>query len=177
MAADVELLPLPGWCQGCGESLPRDMQNYARANVSHATEKLQAEIAGWKLAEKAEHDLRMEAEAEIEALRAEVARAERSVEHTHQWYAVRLEKIKEVAKRVGLWSEVAAIIANGSSSIYDPPTYAQQLNLAKHAAKQQARAERLAEALRDAKELIEELAGDPNYERWDALLRDQEEGK
>lgn len=37
MIADVELLPLPEWCSGCRGSLPRDMQNYARANVAHAT--------------------------------------------------------------------------------------------------------------------------------------------
>jgi hypothetical protein len=39
----------------------------------------------------------------------------------------------------------------------------------------EARAEQLAEALREAKELIEELTGDSNYERWDDLLREQED--
>jgi Lar family restriction alleviation protein len=61
-------------------------------------------------------------------------------EFTEQWYAERLEPIKDVAKRVGLWSEISAIIANGSGTrrredgtfIYEPPTYAQQLNGAKN---------------------------------------------
>lgn len=29
MTAETDLLPLPEWCQGCGESLPRDI---ARCN-------------------------------------------------------------------------------------------------------------------------------------------------
>lgn len=87
--------------------------------------------------------------------RAEVATEKGRREHTQQWYAERLAKIEEVAKREGLWPEIAAIIANGSgtrqlpngSYVYDPPTYAQQLNSAKHKEERaEARAERLAGA-------------------------------
>ena len=41
---DIELLPLPEWCHGCGESLPRDMQTYARAVAEHNVKALQAEL-------------------------------------------------------------------------------------------------------------------------------------
>lgn len=75
-------------------------------------------------------------------LLAERQKWKRRYEHTVQWYAQRLEPIKDVAKRVGVWDEVAAIIANGSGTrtlrdgtvLYDPPTYGQQLNRALHRA-------------------------------------------
>lgn len=160
MTADIVLLPCPfcggkasmrhnyqWWveCVSCGvdtpDSVPMDEDGAAaawntRANVAHVT------------AAK---------DAEIERLRAEVATERGRREHTQQWYAVRNAKIEDVAKREGLWPEVAAIFANGSgtrqlpdgSYFYDPPTYAQQLNIAKHrATAAEARAERLAEALR-----------------------------
>lgn len=90
-------------------------------------------------------DLRSFAEKWLNALDAERARAEKAeamLDHTQQWYAERVRKIEDVAKREGLWPEIAAILANGSatrqmpdgSSLYDPPTYAQQLNIAKHRA-------------------------------------------
>lgn len=145
MTADIELLPLSEYLYGREASdnervvTIADAHAYAFRNVAHHT------------AAK---------DAEIESLKAKVEKAERSVEHTHQWYAVRLEKIKEVAKRVGLWSEVATIIANGSSSIYDPPTYAQKLNMAKHETKAaEARAERLAEALHKLEDACDDSDG------------------
>ena len=80
-----------------------------------------------------------------EALGAERARAEKAeamLDHTQQWYAERVRKIEDIAKRAGIWPEIAAILANGTASrqmpdgsiLYDPPTYAQQLNIAKHRA-------------------------------------------
>jgi hypothetical protein len=64
-------------------------------------------------------------------------RAVRRKLHTEQWYAVRLERLKDLAKERGIWPEVACIIANGTMTgmrdgafVYDPPTYAQQLNSA-----------------------------------------------
>lgn len=39
------------------------------------------------------------------------------------------------------------------------------------------RAERLAEALREARQMIRDLLPDATFTKWDALLRDQEEGK
>lgn len=78
-----------------------------------------------------------------EALEKERDEAVRARDHTQYWYAVRLEPIKDVAKREGIWPEVAAIIANGNGTRqlpdgtwkYEPPTYAQQLNRAEHRAK------------------------------------------
>ena len=55
-------------------------------------------------------------------------------EYTEHWYAVRIERLKDLAKERGIWDEMAAIIANGSASVTEPPTYAQQLNIAKHRA-------------------------------------------
>lgn len=87
---------------------------------------------------------------EVERLTKERDEATRRRDFTEQWYAERLEPIKDVSKRVGVWPEVAAIIANGSgtrqfpdgSFHYEPPTYAQQLNTAKHRAEAaEARAE------------------------------------
>ena len=148
MTADIELLPLPErfdctngntpWCQGCYTMTPNEYGDYVQWEDYERITAAQA--------------------AEIERLRAEVATERGRREHTQQWYAVRNAKIEDVAKREGLWPEVAAIFANGSgtrqlpdgSYFYDPPTYAQQLNIAKHrATAAEARAERLAEALRE----------------------------
>lgn len=75
-------------------------------------------------------------------LLAERRKWKQRTEHAHQWYAERLEAIKAVAKREGLWDEIAAIIANGSGTrtlhdgtvLYDPPTWGQQINRALHRA-------------------------------------------
>lgn len=179
MTTDVELLP----CPFCGEEMLREFNGalfvHPDPDSSECPIRFQEgytdeDATAWNRRANVVHATAAK-DAEIEALRAEVAKAERSVEHTHQWYAVRLEKIKEVAKRVGLWSEISAIIANGSGSIYDPPTYAQQLNIAKHETKAaEARAERLAEALRDAAEALQ-VAGLPgNAKQFRSMLRDQE---
>jgi len=66
--------------------------------------------------------------------RAEAAEKER--DHTQYWYAVRIERLKDLAKESGIWPQVAEIIANGTthSNGYEPPTYAQQLNRAIHRA-------------------------------------------
>lgn len=61
-------------------------------------------------------------------------KAEKSREHTEYWYAVRLERIRDLAKEKGVWDEVATIIANGTVSPYEPPTHAQQLNVSKYRA-------------------------------------------
>jgi hypothetical protein len=69
-----------------------------------------------------------------EDLRRERDEAVRSKEHTQYWYAVRLERLKDLAKERGIWTEVAAIIANGTLTAVEPPTYAQQLNIYKYRA-------------------------------------------
>lgn len=107
--------------------------------------------------------------------RADAATEKGRREHTQQWYAERLAKIEEVAKREGLWPEIAAIIANGSgtrqlpngSYVYDPPTYAQKLNSAKHKAERaEARAERLAGFLRKAMSDLEAREADCENIDW-----------
>jgi hypothetical protein len=103
--------------------------------------------------------------------------AERERDHTQYWYAVRLERIKDLAKEKCLWTEVAAIIANATLTgakghAYEPPTYAQQLNSALHrASAAEARQAQLLEALREvvtvrdraafarARTLIKEMEG------------------
>lgn len=71
---------------------------------------------------------------------AEIERLKGDVEFTHQWYAERLERLRKLADDNGLTREHCAIVANGSlsgSSVsYEPPTYAQILNTAKHRAEQ-----------------------------------------
>lgn len=102
--------------------------------------------------------------AQLEAAEADAARAQSQREHTQQWYAERMAKIEEIAKREGLWDEVAAVFANGSATrrlpdgsyFYDPPTYAQQLNMAKHkAATAEARAEAAEAELSGIRRLVE----------------------
>ncbi|WP_426751689.1 hypothetical protein [Myxococcus sp. Y35] len=66
---------------------------------------------------------------EIESLKKRAELAESRKEHTESWYAVRLERLKDMAKERGFWPEMAAIIANGTAG-NEPPTYALQLNLA-----------------------------------------------
>lgn len=79
-----------------------------------------------------------EAIAKFEQERRE--KAERSQEFTEQWYAERIERLTQFAKDRDVWPEVACILANGtlgaegSPVYYEPPTYAQQLNGAKHRA-------------------------------------------
>jgi hypothetical protein len=95
----------------------------------------------------------------IEALAVELGRTKQNLEFTCQWYAERIEKIKDIAKREDIWPEVAAVIANGDSTrqlddgswFYDPPTYAQQLNSAKYRAE---KAEKKADKLQAAIDAI-----------------------
>lgn len=111
---------------------------------------------------------------QLEAAEADAVRARSQREHTWQWYAVRMAKIEDIAKREGLWNEVAAVFANGSATrrlpdgsyFYDPPTYAQQLNSAKHRA---AAAEARAEAAEAKVACMESYQFDQNQE-IDALL-------
>jgi uncharacterized protein (UPF0335 family) len=76
----------------------------------------------------------------ISFLEMRLADAIRSKSHTEQWYAERIERLKDLCKQHNIWSEAASIIANGSL-MSEPPTYAQQLNAFRH------RAEAVEEAL------------------------------
>lgn len=101
-------------------------------------------------------------------LEAEIERLKKRQEFTKEWYAVRIRRIEDTAKREGIWPEIACILANGTAGAekepyeYEPPTYAQQLNAAKYRAEKaekerdQAKAQALAE-LRE--ELLEVKAG------------------
>jgi hypothetical protein len=82
--------------------------------------------------------------ARVDTLERERDAAVRSRDFTHQWYATRWEAIKDVAKRVGVWNEVAGIMANGGSMRHLPdgtyetntaPSYELLLNAALHKAK------------------------------------------
>lgn len=79
------------------------------------------------------------AEAECGRLREQSDEATRSKEFTQQWYATRIERLRDLAKEHGIWDKVAAIIANGTLAglpglPYEPPTYAQMLNQERHRA-------------------------------------------
>lgn len=116
--------------------------------------------------------------AEIESLKKRAELAESRKEHTEYWYGVRLERLKDMAKERGFWPEMAAIIANGTPG-NEPPTYAQQLNLAigraEHAQKKNAallkrvsQFESLARAALLAFQYIEDRSAGSS-EAWDAL--------
>lgn len=94
--------------------------------------------------------LKQEAEQKIEEAR------ERGREHCEQWYAVRWERLRDLTRdrskaaepgseMAQIWADIASIMANGTlgppDHPYEPPTYAQQLNIAKYRAKE-AEAER-----------------------------------
>jgi hypothetical protein len=103
--------------------------------------------------------------------------AQRQRDHTEQWYAVRFERLRDLARDrskaaergselAQVWSDIASILANGTlgppDHPYEPPTYAQQLNVAKHRTEQaeaqrdQARQEVLEEVRREAIQLFAE---------------------
>lgn len=76
---------------------------------------------------------------QVMALEDRAERSERRYRHTRQWYAERWERITAYAKEHGFWDDIACIMANGTLNVregraYDPPTYAQQLNVAIHRA-------------------------------------------
>jgi len=75
----------------------------------------------------------------------ELERAERRVQFTDEWYAVRFERLEKLCKEVGIWEQAAAVIANGMVNSQDPPTFAQLLNRTNH---RRERAERDLEAIK-----------------------------
>jgi len=54
---------------------------------------------------------------------AEREKHARQIDHNESFYAVRIQAISDLAKKHGIWNEVAAILANGKGSPEDPPTY------------------------------------------------------
>lgn len=70
--------------------------------------------------------------AERDELRDALSKSRRSHDFTRQWYAVRIERIRDLAKEHGIWPEAACILANGTADSSEPPTYAQILNGERH---------------------------------------------
>lgn len=70
--------------------------------------------------------------ADVTAARAERDEAIASRDHTQQWWAVREARLRDLAKEKGIWPEFAAVIANGTAHHFDPPLYAQQMNVLRH---------------------------------------------
>lgn len=78
-------------------------------------------------------------------LESERDEAKRRKEFCEQWYAERFQAIHAYGKAAGepIFSDLCSLMANGTLSgarlsrgehpfVYDPPTYAQILNIAKH---------------------------------------------
>lgn len=86
-------------------------------------------------------------EQQLNEARGERDEARSRREWTEQWYAERFERLRDLAKEKGIWSEAAAILANGTVSPMEPPHYGQQLNTTRHRAEA---AERREEGLRKA---------------------------
>jgi hypothetical protein len=69
---------------------------------------------------------------DIQHIISTVKELERRLVHQQEWYAVRLERLRDLAKDNGLDREHCAIVANGTSESHEIPTYAQQMNILKH---------------------------------------------
>jgi DNA repair exonuclease SbcCD ATPase subunit len=173
MTTETDLLPLPPlYIVPSVEpvdypDVAQALMDYARANVAHATATLQAEIEelraeveranSWneRVSVCRDHvaDI-VDGPCVICALDAAKARADN----------LRADVAELRAARIAYASEFPAT-ADG-----DPDTG----NIHANIRSLKARAERLEDALREAKELIYELTGDPNF--FVDLLREQEEG-
>lgn len=57
-----------------------------------------------------------------------------SLRFTRDWYAERIARLTQLAKDRGIWPDVACILANGTASADEPPTYGQLLNTERHRA-------------------------------------------
>lgn len=71
----------------------------------------------------------------VRNLRADVSvertlreKAEADLTFTEDWWAAREARLRDLCKQHGCWDEAAAILANGTASPTEPPTYAQALS-------------------------------------------------
>lgn len=88
----------------------------------------------------------------------------------HDWYAPRIERIKDLAKEAGIWEKVACALANsGSSEIGEPPEYALRLNMLK--AERDAERAKLAEVRESVNKAIETIAGPLGRARGSLALK------
>lgn len=73
---------------------------------------------------------------ERDELKSENERLAQSIQHTQEWYAVRLQLLEDFFRNEGKGLPVAYqfwnIIANGTNGPLSPPTYQQQMNRLKH---------------------------------------------
>jgi hypothetical protein len=67
------------------------------------------------------------------AIRDAVAQGQERVAFTEAWYAERIQRLQDllIEKAPALWNEAACILANGTASATEPPTYARILQHAK----------------------------------------------
>lgn len=73
---------------------------------------------------------------ELTAALADRELARQSREHTYQWYGTRLDRLRQLAKENGFEHEFCSIVANGVVGVHEPPTGAQQVNMADYRAEQ-----------------------------------------
>jgi len=97
-----------------------------------------------------------------DALRCGLDEAERlrgTVDHVHYWYSTRWERLRVLLKGTKWMDRACSVMANGTADHYEPPTYAQLLNIERHRAEA---AERESARLRDelATLTADFLAGD-----------------
>lgn len=62
----------------------------------------------------------------------ELAAAEKSQRFTHQWYAERWERLRDLFRGQEIEQAACAIMANGTADPCEPPAYAQLLNTERH---------------------------------------------
>jgi len=104
-------------------------------------------------------------------------RALRSQEHTQQWYGERWVRLTDELRDTEHWERVCNILANGTAEVTEPPTYAQQLNIAKYRAAEAERrhGDALAHSIR-YREFLESISravhrGSPDDRRLSTISR------
>lgn len=67
-------------------------------------------------------------------LAGEVERLERTIGFSDEWYSTRLQRLRDMVEQDAshLIDKFCNIVANGTGSSMEPPTYAQQMNSLKH---------------------------------------------
>jgi hypothetical protein len=66
-----------------------------------------------------------------------VRRLQSRLEHTQSWYGARFKRLFEWAHgelNESLRNRYFSIVANGTADVFEPPTYAQELNIARYRA-------------------------------------------
>lgn len=124
-----------------------DEAQAARAELHPTKLRLEGRAAGKQETAEDIRDLLTDLPAILAAERERAEKAEKSRQHTQQWYAVRWERLHDLirdrskaaepgSEMAQVWPDIASILANGTlgppDHPYEPPTYAQQLNIAKH---------------------------------------------